>query len=84
MPAISVNICDNFSAAPGTLINWTNIPPGGCTISPDGSNPWPFSVPPPIILPAPAGVGIKVGLPPGTYCFIVSCCKNARVCVTVT
>jgi hypothetical protein len=83
MPAITVPICDSFSAKPGDIIEWTNIQPG-CTVSQDGSNPWPFTVPPPITPPAPGGVGIKIGLPPGTYCFIVSCCEKTRVCITIT
>lgn len=83
MPAITVPICDNFSANPGDIIRWTGISPG-CTVSQDGSNTWPFAVPPPITLPVPGGVGVKVGLTPGTYCFIVSCCEKTRVCVTIT
>jgi hypothetical protein len=84
MPPITVPICNSFSANPGDSIQWTNIPHPGCTVSPDGPNTWPFTVTPPITLPVPGGVGIKVGLPPGTYCFIVSCCEKTRVCVTIT
>jgi hypothetical protein len=83
MPPITQPVCDNFSALPGDSIVWTNILPG-CTVSQDGANPWPFTVPSPIALPVPGGVGIRVGLPKGTYCFIVSCCEKKRVCVAIT
>jgi hypothetical protein len=86
MPIVAVSICDKFSAAPGTKVQWTNIPPSGCTISQDGLSPWPFNIGPPIVLPPPStqSICIKEGLPFGTYCFVVSCCKERIICVTVT
>jgi hypothetical protein len=84
MPAISVPTCDKFTANPGDIIQWTNVPPSGCTVSQAGPGAWPFTAPSPIILPVPGGVGVKPGLPPGTYCFIVSCCEKTRVCMTIT
>jgi hypothetical protein len=84
MPVISTPICDNFSAAPGTGINWTNIPPAGCTIESVQSSSWPFTAPPPIKLPAPSSppATVQVGLKPGVYCFQPSCCRKP-VCVTI-
>lgn len=78
MSPVTVNICSNFSAAPGTPIIWTNIPPAGCTLTADGAGPWPFNIGPPIIFPMPSNrpITIKPGLPAGTYHFKASCCPN--------
>jgi hypothetical protein len=83
MPSVTTQICRSFSAAPGDGVNWTNIPPSGCILTPDGTKPWPFNIAPPINLPAPSTINIKVGLPPGTYCFRASCCEKP-VCITIT
>jgi hypothetical protein len=79
-PPISVGICSNFAAAPGTGVTWTNYAPG-TVVNQDG--PWPFNVGPPIKVPSPANVGIKEGLKPGPYHFQPTCCKH-RVTVNVT
>ncbi len=83
MPQSPISICQNFSAAPGSPVAWTNIPPNGCTIAQDGSVPWPFNVASPIVLPAPSTVSIKGGLAPGKYGYLASCCPKP-VIVTVT
>jgi hypothetical protein len=83
MPPVTVKICQSFSAAAGDGVNWTNIPPTGCTLSPDGNQTWPFNVGPPINLPAPMTIFVKADLPPGTYCVRCSCCEKP-VCITVT
>ena len=80
---VSVKICEDFSAEPGSGIIWTGVPPSGCTLQPVEGSPWPFNVGPPIHLPSPANVGIKEGLAPGTYCFVATCCPKKKICVTV-
>ncbi|MFY9977313.1 MAG: hypothetical protein WA252_12290 [Candidatus Sulfotelmatobacter sp.] len=79
----NIPICQNFTAKPGDGVNWTNIPPSGCTLTADDNDPWPFNVGPPVRLPSPAAVGIKSGLPAGEYYFIATCCAKP-ICVTVT
>ena len=80
----STNPCNNFSANPGDVVVWTDIPPSGCTLSQDGNKAWPFNPRPPITLPSQVTITVKNNLPQGTYCFRVSCCKKAIVCVTIT
>jgi hypothetical protein len=76
------NVCNSFSANRGDPIQWGGVPASGCTISQDGSNPWPFSVGPPIHLPTSSTVTIKSGLATGTYSFNPECCTQ-RVIKTV-
>jgi hypothetical protein len=83
MPSVTTAICTDFSATPGTGVNWTNIPITGCLLSPDGKQPWPFNVGPPLQLPSPSTIEIKVGLKPGTYCARCSCCEKP-ICITVS
>lgn len=83
MPTSPSNICQNFSAAPGTGVVFTNIPPNGCTVSQDGNVPWPFNVASPIMIPAPTTISIKAGLSAGKYGYVASCCPKP-VTVTVT
>jgi hypothetical protein len=85
MPSVTTNICSNFSAPSGDDIIFTGVPPA-CTITQDGSKPWPFTLGPPIVFPLPSTlpVRLKNGLAPGTYCYVVSCCNNKVVCVTIT
>jgi len=85
MPSVSTSVCQNFSAAPGSPVEWTNIPPEGCTIEPVPGSAWPFTPGPPIKLPSPSNPPVKVAgsLKPGAYYFRPSCCGKP-VCVTVT
>jgi hypothetical protein len=84
MPSVTTNVCSNFSAAAGDGIIWTDAS-SGCTITAEAGSPWPFTAGPPIILPSPRNppATLKTGLTPGTYCFVVSCCKKNVVCVTI-
>jgi hypothetical protein len=76
------NICDSFSGNPGDPVIWQNVPAGGCTIVKDGTNPWPFTPGPPIILPLPpvsAPVKITAGLTPRPYTYIPECCTGLAI-----
>jgi len=79
-----VPVCKSFNAHPGDGVQWIDIPPSGCTVSQDPGSPWPFNLSSPIHLPSPATVLINPKLPFGRYCFVVSCCPKAGVCITVT
>ncbi|HTC49378.1 MAG TPA: hypothetical protein VK722_18805 [Candidatus Aquilonibacter sp.] len=85
MPPVSIQICQNFSAAPGSGVDWTDIPPTGCALEPVKGSAWPFTSGPPINLPSPSSPAatIKGGLKAGTYYFQPTYCKKP-VCVTVT
>jgi hypothetical protein len=80
-----VPICQNFSAKPGDGVQWTDVPPSGCTIEPVTGKPWPFTAGPPITLPSPSNppATLQKGLKPGPYYFKPTCCSKS-VCVTVT
>ncbi len=84
MPAVTTHICNNFSAAAGDGIIWTNAP-AGCTLTPEPGSPWPFTAGPPLVFPLPSNppVTLKEGLTVGTaYCFRASCCPKP-ICVTI-
>jgi hypothetical protein len=86
----SVGICEDFTARAGDSVNWTGIPSscssdyGSCTVSQDGSTPWPFQQASPIIIPSPSNVPLRGDLAPGEYTYEVNCCDAANTVHTVT
>jgi hypothetical protein len=83
------SICDNWSASKGDSVNWQSIPTtctssSTCSISQDGSNPWPFNESSPISIPSASNTNtLKSNLVPGqTYYYNVSCCSTHSVTIT--
>ena len=72
---VNTNVCNNFTASPANVVNFTNFA-NGCVISQKQGSEWPFSPASPITLPCPSTITIKAGLAPGTYGFNVSCCTD--------
>jgi hypothetical protein len=82
MAILTPNICDSFSGNPGDTVQWQNIPAGGCTVSQNVNNPWPFSPASPITLPLPVGVTVTIAVRPAgttTYSYNLSCCPAAGI-----
>ena len=84
MPSLSIKVCQNFSAASGSGVDWTEIPPAGCALESVQGSTWPFTAAAPITLPSPSSPAatIKAGLKAGAYYFQPTCCRKP-VCVTV-
>ena len=84
------NVCSSFSGACNDPVQFQNLPGGGCTISQNGTNTFPFSPATQgangyyIDLPSPSTITIKAGLTAGqSYSYSVSGCANL-VLKTVT
>lgn len=95
MPTRTPLLCvDNFNANEGDQVQWQN-PVTNCTISQDGTNPFPFSSIPPcdppncinISPPPPIPVPkILVTAPASAtpYTYVVSCCEDEQGVRSVT
>ncbi len=71
------NICQSdWPANPGDPVEWQNVPPGGTTISQDGTNTWPFNLPSGFAYPNVATVEIRTNLGKGDYSYDVECCEQ--------
>jgi hypothetical protein len=72
-------ICDsNWPGNYNDPVQWQDVPAAGCTISPDGTNIFPFS-PNPVKYPLDPGVTPTIAVKPPTtqsYSYSVSCCAN--------
>jgi len=85
----NINLCDNWEAGAGDSVNWQTIPSSctatsKCTITQDGSNPWPFKEAAPISIPSASNSNtLRTDLSSGTvYYYNVSCCSTRSVTIT--
>jgi hypothetical protein len=80
-------LCADFTAAPGDIVSFQNIPGGTCTIVQVTGQTWPFNPAPPINIPMPGTqkITIRSGLTPGPYHYNPECCLTGIThTVTVT
>ncbi len=78
----SVNICNDWNGGQGNKVTFTNNTGEDCTITQDGTNPWPFKDGPPLPTTGSIPNGgtvtthLKNPLADGTYTYSVDCCDD--------